>query len=971
MKVFSFMSRYSRWCDRSGLLVISLFLIALSIRLSALGRYVTPDELIWVYRSVLFREALLAGAWGDTLVAGHPGVITTWLGAIGIGTQLMLRSADLDGYQWITQLAWLTPDNMLAFQQLDRFLSAGRFLVASVNSIGIVAVFFLARRLFTSCLALLLAFLLAIDPFFAGLSGLLHVDGLATTFVMLSLLSLVLAVDISRREEKWRSRLVYAAISGGTAALAVLSKSPALLLLPLAAGTFFLLIWRNRSVPLLDRLRSSFFLGLVWIGSFFLLAFLIFPALWASPGQVLQLAGGNANRHLVEALRPTFFLGQVAYDHGALFYPVALAWRIGPAISVGLLLLAALMFRRDDKNRPPLSIVLIFALWTLLFIVVITVTAKKFDRYALPVIPALTVLAVIGWGYWLQKGNRWGWLILIFLVAIQIIYTLFVLPYPMSAYNPLLGGPLTARHIMPIGWGESVSSAGQWLAGEADVGQRSAVSGIAPSLAPFFPGITLLAEDQEDFLQADYIIFTANSRQNDPQGVEKATVDLDLMHIIRYGGLDQSWIYSNPNPIGEDLRLTDLPSPISFAGKIKLLSQDLRVSNGEIRFAARWESQSADGRFLVKLKVLDENGHTWADLETALLNEVYFYPENWAPGETPVITYELDLAPTVPPGKYRVELSLVDEAIGAQLPVLEEGSFSGVIYEVGEVLWDEPGTASSIGLPDFVPIDDATSLKGSPQIIGYSLHPERVVAGANLLVDVFWQADEVLSRGMKIALQIGNEEPIILPLSHFDSGDWQPGRIVQAKYRLPVPADMIAESTSVRIWPLTADDQSFDEKVELGNVDIMAIDRLFILPDDIPLPTTVKFEPHISLRGVAPSSASSTVGGKLLITLYWQTENQTDQPVTAFVHLVDESGEIVAQIDRWPGGLPSNIWTAGQVIIDEYELQIPSNVQPGEYQIAVGLYYANDGHRLPASDHMGQRLSDDRVILPLWVEIRP
>ena len=58
-----------------------LFISALLPRLFAIGRYITPDELNWIHRSVRFREALLAGRWAETLVSGHPGVTTTWAGA--------------------------------------------------------------------------------------------------------------------------------------------------------------------------------------------------------------------------------------------------------------------------------------------------------------------------------------------------------------------------------------------------------------------------------------------------------------------------------------------------------------------------------------------------------------------------------------------------------------------------------------------------------------------------------------------------------------------------------------------------------------------------------------------------------------------------------------------------------------------------------------------------------------------------
>ncbi len=337
MKTSALSKWYQYVIERPFLLAAVIFFAAFLPRLAAVGRYITPDELIWVYRSVNFREAIRAGAWADTLLAGHPGVITMWLGAVSTSFQLLLNPSDQEIYRWITQLAWLTPDNMAAFQQLSAFLTSGRIAVAIVNSLGIVLIYWLARRLMGDVLAFLLAVFLVLDPFLAGLSGLLHVDGLVTTFITISLLSLAIMFEAGEDGGQKRSRLLYAALSGSSAALAVLAKSPALLLVPATVAVFFISLWRDREKPFVDRLRTAVLLGTVWFGGFVLLLFLVFPALWTSPLHVLNTAGSNANRHMEEALRPTFFMGKVAFDHGPLFYPVALAWRLGPLVMTGLL----------------------------------------------------------------------------------------------------------------------------------------------------------------------------------------------------------------------------------------------------------------------------------------------------------------------------------------------------------------------------------------------------------------------------------------------------------------------------------------------------------------------------------------------------------------------------------------------------------------------------------------------------------
>ena len=286
-------------------LSILVFVLALLPRLTAVNRYITPDELMWVYRSVLFREALLAGDWLNTLTAGHPGVTTTWLGAAAVSIQMTFQPEQQAVYVWLTRLAWLSPDNMEAFTRLASFLTGGRALVAVVNSVGITAVFLLTRKLLPRAVAAVSVLLMAFEPFLVGLSGLLHVDALLTTFATISLLALgvALVAEMPLRRRGW-----YTAVSGIMAALALLTKSPALLLLPLSLAFISLKWWPAWRVDIRGRWRTLFALFGAWLLAFIVTLFAIFPALWTSPTQVAHLMSSNANRHIEEALRPTYFL---------------------------------------------------------------------------------------------------------------------------------------------------------------------------------------------------------------------------------------------------------------------------------------------------------------------------------------------------------------------------------------------------------------------------------------------------------------------------------------------------------------------------------------------------------------------------------------------------------------------------------------------------------------------------------------
>ncbi|MCX7682830.1 MAG: glycosyltransferase family 39 protein [Anaerolineae bacterium] len=55
-----------------------------------------------------------------------------------------------------------------------------------------------------------------------------------------------------------------------------------------------------------------------------------------------------------------------------------------------------------------------------------------------------------------------------------------------------------------------------------------------------------------------------------------------------------------------------------------------------------------------------------------------------------------------------------------------------------------------------------------------------------------------------------------------------------------------------------------------------------------------------------------------------------------FVHLVDETGHLLAQHDGV--GLPTSFWRQGDLVLSHFAIPIPAEVSPGEYQVWSGMY---------------------------------
>jgi hypothetical protein len=85
------------------------------------------------------------------------------------------------------------------------------------------------------------------------------------------------------------------------------------------------------------------------------------------------------------------------------------------------------------------------------------------------------------------------------------------------------------------------------------------------------------------------------------------------------------------------------------------------------------------------------------------------------------------------------------------------------------------------------------------------------------------------------------------------------------------------------------------------------------------------------------------------VSLLWRSLEPPDVDYTVFVHLVDDEERVWAQHDGQPAGgsRPTSSWQPGEEFADNHGLALPSDIAPGEYQIAVGLYDAATGQRLP------------------------
>jgi 4-amino-4-deoxy-L-arabinose transferase-like glycosyltransferase len=128
-----------------------------------------------------------------------------------------------------------------------------------------------------------------------------------------------------------------------------------------------------------------------------------------------------------------------------------------------------------------------------------------------------------------------------------------------------------------------------------------------------------------------------------------------------------------------------------------------------------------------------------------------------------------------------------------------------------------------------------------------------------------------------------------------------------------------------------------------------------------PYPTDATFGNMFALRAYQTNDPS---GETLAVKLYWEALQKPNQNYSVFVHLIDAQGQMVAQQDQAPGNGPGYLplqWSKGDIVADEWQINLPLPLSAGKYQLRVGMYDPNTGNRLPVWAK-GQSIGDFIVL---------
>jgi len=111
-----------------------------------------------------------------------------------------------------------------------------------------------------------------------------------------------------------------------------------------------------------------------------------------------------------------------------------------------------------------------------------------------------------------------------------------------------------------------------------------------------------------------------------------------------------------------------------------------------------------------------------------------------------------------------------------------------------------------------------------------------------------------------------------------------------------------------------------------------------------------EFGDFVALRALQTDNVL-TPGAQLRAQLTWAVTAATTDDWTVGFYLLDAGGALRAQDDRRPcnHSYPTTVWQPGEIIVEERTLDIPPDLAPGEYTLALAFYQVENGTRAPVS----------------------
>jgi mannosyltransferase len=389
----------------------------------------------------------------------------------------------------------------------------------------------------------------------------------------------------------------------------------------------------------------------------------------------------------------------------------------------------------------------------------------------------------------------------------------------------------------------------------------------------------------------------------------------------------------------------------------------------------QWQlQQKVERDYKVALLLKDSRGRLIGQDDRQLINDRHLYATSWWLDEVVTNVYDPLVPDGTPPGQYTVEVTVYEPESLARLDVLDaNGAPQGTTVQLGTIEVSRPLSpppVASLGIQH-----ELTAGWGEVNLLGYDLADEAIAPGAALSLNLYWQAPVNVQGDYVVLIRASDQDGQVWgqvkerPVAGtYPTTLWQEGEVLRDHYELSLSAETPAGQYHLTVGLVDAATESLVGEIALPSLTVEGRSRAFQVPP-IQHRLSANLGGQVELLGYDLAPDELRAGEAMHLTLYWRALDEMEVSYTVFVHLLDGENRLWGQRDSVPGNgtLPTTGWVEGEVIADKYKFTVKPDAPPGEYLIEVGMYDAQNNHRLPV---LGSQEPENRILLNQVVVVK-
>jgi hypothetical protein len=369
--------------------------------------------------------------------------------------------------------------------------------------------------------------------------------------------------------------------------------------------------------------------------------------------------------------------------------------------------------------------------------------------------------------------------------------------------------------------------------------------------------------------------------------------------------------------------------------------------------------------------VVDADGHVVGQIDKLLINNILHLPASkWTGGEQLDVFYLVPILPATAPGTYDVRLTVY--GADSHVPLLPEGENASSPFVMGDlhVLPDARSPEiKQLGISTILELPSPLGLT----LVGMSGESSLLWPGREFTIGAVWRAESVPERDYEVSLRAAASdtesewmavESVPLAGGEFGTSQMWSGQYVRTWLDGRVPQEIDTGLYDL-ILELRNEDGEAVHQMELGEIEIRGWERTFELPPIQNQLSDAIFDSLLSLEGyeIVPPGEP---GDPVEIVLFWRSVSRMDTDYTTFVHILDSSGQVLAQVDHVPGDgeFPTTGWVEGEIIRDRFFIPYVEETASVATQMEIGVYDSQSMERLDVVNTEGSAI-DNRVVVPL------